>query len=275
MNNGGPGGSQNPWNSGEVYERYMGRWSSLVAREFLSWLDVAPGCCWLDLGSGTGALTRSILELNAPTLVKGIDRSEDYVLYARKSILDRRALFDVADAQALAGEPDGHYDAVVSGLVLNFLPQPQRAVREMARVAKPGGAVAAYVWDYARKMQFLRHFWNAATALDPSAFHLDEGRCFPLCQPEALTELFRSAGLQSIEVRAIEVSTDFRDFDDYWLPFLGGQGPAPSYTMSLTEESRRQLRERIRASLPFAIDGSIPLVARAWAVRGLRPRTTS
>jgi hypothetical protein len=140
----------------------------------------------------------------------------------------------------------------------------------MTRVAKSDGIVAAYVWDYAGKMQMMRHFWNAAAALDPQAIELDEGRRFPLCRPKPLTELFQSVGLRNVEVRAIDISTDFKDFDDYWSPFLGGQGPAPSYAMALSEERRVALRERIRAGLPFALDGSIPLVARAWAVRGVR-----
>ena len=159
---------------------------------------------------------------------------------------------------------------MVAGLVLHFVPQPQLALSEMIRVAKPGGRVAAYVWDYAGKMQLLRHFWNAAAALDPQAADLDEGRRFPLCQPQPLVELFQSAGLKNVEVRAIDISTDFKDFDDYWSPFLGGQGPAPSYTLSLSEDQRAALRERLRAGLPIALDGSIPLVARTWAVRGVR-----
>jgi len=118
-------------------------------------------------------------------------------------------------------------------------------------------------------MQLMRHFWNAALALDPNAFDLDEGRRFPLCQPMALTALFQSAGLKNVEVRAIDISTDFKDFDDYWSSFLGGQAPASGYVMTLSEERRAALRERIRAGLPFALDGSIPLVARAWAVRGV------
>ena len=161
------------------------------------------------------------------------------------------------------------YDAIVSGRVLNFIPQPERAVAEMARAARPGGVVAAYVWDYAGKMQLMRHFWNAAVALDPAAFDLDEGRRFPICKPGPLADLFRSAGLKDVEVRAIDIPTDFQDFDDYGSPFLGGQAPAPGYAMSLSEERRAALRERIRAGLPFALDGSIPLVARAWAVRGV------
>ena len=134
----------------------------------------------------------------------------------------------------------------MSGLALNFIPQPARAAAEMVRLVKPEGVVAAYVWDYAGKMQLMRHFWNAAAALDPLAYDLDEGRRFPLCQPDPLRELFQQAGLSGVEVRPIDIATDFRDFDDFWSPFLGGQGPAAGYAMSLSEEGRLALRERIR-----------------------------
>jgi SAM-dependent methyltransferase len=257
------------WASGAAYERYVGRWSRLVVREFLPWLGVAPGGRWLDLGCGTGALSQTILEIATPAQVKGIDRSDEHIAYAQTHVHDQRARFAVGDAQSLAGET-AHYDAAVSGLVLNFLPQPERAVREMARVTRPGGIVAAYVWDYAGEMQLMRHFWDAAVALDPTAAELDEGRRFPLCRPEPLTGLFGRAGLREVEVRAIDIATHFRDFDDYWSPFLGGQGPAPGYAMALSDERRAALRERIRAALPFARDGAIPLIARAWAVRGVR-----
>jgi hypothetical protein len=152
--------------------------------------------------------------------------------------------------------------------MLNFLPQPAAGLAEMARVARPTGQVAVYVWDYAGQMQLMRHFWDAAAALDPAARDLDEGRRFPLCGPTPLTALFEAAGLLAVEVRALEVPTTFRDFDDYWSPFLGAQGPAPSYAMSLTETDRDRLRDRLRASLPTAPDGSIRLTARAWAARG-------
>jgi SAM-dependent methyltransferase len=163
---------------------------------------------------------------------------------------------------------DLQFDAVVSGLTLNFVPEPDRAAAELARVAAPGGVVAAYVWDYAEGMAMMRYFWDAATALDPAAAELDEGRRFPLCQPDALGRLWTGAGLADVEVRAIEVPTRFADFDDYWTPFLGGQGPAPGYVMSLDEERRDALRDLLHARLPSAQDGSIPLTARAWAVRG-------
>lgn len=259
---------QEVWANGDVYESYVGRWSRLVAPVFLDWLAVSPDSHWLDVGCGTGALSQTILAHSAPRTVKGIDRSEGFVAFARERVRDGRASFGSADAQTLPEETNS-YDCAISGLMLNFLPQPERAVAEMTRVVRPGGVVAAYVWDYAGKMQLMRHFWNAAAALDPAAYELDEGRRSPMCQPEPLRRLFEAAGLKSVEVRAIDIDTDFKNFDDYWIPFTGGQGPAPSYAMSLTEERRAVLRERLRASLPFALDGSIPLVARAWAVRGI------
>jgi len=256
------------WANGNMYERYVGRWSRPVAREFLKWLAVPAGQKWLDVGCGTGALSQTILEFSGPAHIKAIDRSEAFVAFARAQIPDQRIEFEVGDAQALNVEL-GIFDAIASGLVLNFIPQPEQALAGMRRLARKGGVVGAYVWDYAGRMQMVRHFWDAAMALDPNASELDQGRRFPICHPEALSQLFESAGLHNVEVRPIEVSTVFRDFDDYWLPFLGGQGPAPSYLMSLSDERRATLRERIRAELPISADGSIPLVARAWAVRGV------
>ena len=258
------------WASGAAYEPYVGRWSRLVARKFLAWLAVPPGGQWLDVGSGTGALSQTILAMAAPRAVRGIDRSDGYVSFARAQVRDERASFETGDAQALP-VLSAEFDVAVSGLVLNFVPQPERMAAEMARAVRPGGIVAVYVWDYAGQMQLMRQFWDAAAALDPPAAELDEGRRFPVCAPQPLAELLHGAGLERIETRPIDVPTVFRDFDDYWGPFVGGQGPAPSYTMSLSEERRVLLRERLRAALPAATDGSIPLVARAWAARGARP----
>jgi hypothetical protein len=157
---------------------------------------------------------------------------------------------------------------VVSGLVLNFVPEPRAALFEMARVCGGAGTIAAYVWDYARGMELMRCFWDAAVELDPAAAPLDEGTRFPLCRPEALETLFAGAGLQAVAVTSIDVPTPFKDFDDYWQPFLGGQGPAPAYVATLQEGARERLRDRIRAAIPVAADGSISLNARAWAVRG-------
>ena len=257
------------WASGVAYEPYVGRWSRLVAREFLEWLAIRPGACWLDIGCGTGALSQTILEVASPLLVLGVDPSEGYLAFARERIQDTRADFLLGDAQALPVSSSA-YDIVVSGLVLNFVPQPGQALREMVRAVRKGGTVAAYVWDYAGQMQLMRYFWNAAMALDPAACTLDEGQRFPLCQPQPLRQLFQAAQLRKVEVRSIDVPTTFRDFDDYWSPFLGGQVPAPCYAMSLSEERRVALREQIRAALPIAPDGSVHLIARAWVVRGVR-----
>ena len=257
------------WASGQAYEPYVGRWSRRVAGRFLQWLGVAADGRWLDVGCGTGALTQTILREATPRSVQGVEPSEAYRAVAQQQVVDERVRFEAGDARALPVE-DAAFEAVVSGLMLNFVPEPERAVAEMARAVRPGGVVAAYVWDYAGKMQLMRHFWNAATALDGAAAALDEGRRFPVCQPEALAALWRGANLGAVETTAIDIDTDFVDFDDYWMPFTGGQGPAPGYAMALSEERRAALRERIRAALPFALDGSVPLVARAWAVRGVR-----
>ena len=240
-----------------------------MAREFLGWLAVPSGGRWLDVGCGTGALTETILSVAVPGEVVGIDPSPAFVAFARDRVKHPRVRFDVGDAQALHVDP-ATFDAVVAGLVINFVPEPGEAVAEMARVARPGGTVAAYVWDYAEGMQMMRHFWDAAAALDPQSRELDEGSRFTLCRPEPLADLFRNTGLDNVEVRAIDVPTVFRDFDDYWSPFLAGQAPAPAYAMSLDQEQRAELREHIRASLPTNAKGEHHLIARAWAARGIR-----
>jgi SAM-dependent methyltransferase len=256
------------WAAGDAYEPYVGRWSRLVAREFLAWLALGPDLRWLDVGCGTGALTQTILAQANPREVTGIDPSEGFIAYARDRTRDPRAAFKTADARGLAAADAGGFDAAVAGLVLNFIPAPAEALTAIARAVRPGGTVACYVWDYAEGMQMMRAFWDAAVALDPGARELDEGRRFPLCRPEPLRALFDEAGLQRTQLRAIDVPTVFKSFDDYWSPFLGGQGPAPTYCMALSEDRRRQLRDRIRAALPVASDGSIRLSARAFTIRG-------
>ncbi len=255
------------WDAGDPYDPYIGRWSRPVAAVFLDRLAVAPGRDWLDVGCGTGALTCAILARCAPATVTGIDPSAGFLAQARQRLADPRISFRQGDAQALP-VPDAAFDAVVSGLVLNFVPDQPRAAAELCRVARPGATIAAYVWDYAEGMQMLRRFWDAAVAREPAAAALDEARRFPLCRPEALRALFAEAGLGEVSVEPIEVPTVFRDFEDFWTPFLGGQGPAPAWCMSLDEARRAAIRDRLRATLPLAPDGTIPLTARAWMVRG-------
>jgi SAM-dependent methyltransferase len=262
------------WAVGDAYEAYVGRWSRIVAPAFLRWLDVPPCRRWLDVGCGTAALTRAVLTVAEPEQVVGVDPAEGFLAEARARVVDPRASFHAGDARSLP-LPDRRFDVVVSGLALNFVPDGQQAAAEFARVTTVGGVAAAYVWDYADGMAMIRHFWDAATTLDPGAAMLDEGRRFPLCRPEPLRELWTEAGYDSVAVRSIEIDTVFAGFDDYWKPFLGGQGPAPAYAMSLTEENRDALRDLLRVRLPTGSDGTIALTARAWAVRGVTTDTSA
>ena len=255
------------WSSGSGYELYVGRWSRLVATRFIDWLASTPGGRWLDVGCGTGALTETILTAAQPALVRGVDPSIDYVKFARDRISDPTAEFEVADAHHLPGD-DGSYDYTVSALVLNFLSDPAGGLDEMKRVTRSGGHVATYVWDYAQGMELMRYLWDAASELHPQAASLDEGARFPICRPEPLRSLWEHAALRDVSVVPIDIDTVFSDFDDYWSPFLGGQGPAPGFVMSVSESARAELRALLQSRLPVQDDGSIRLRARAWGVRG-------
>lgn len=257
------------WASGDAYEPFIGRWSRLVAAEFVKWLNPRRGRTWLDVGCGTGALSQTILTDAEPSTVRGIDPSADFVATARRRVKDSQVEFTVGDAGSIEA-PDSSYDYVVSGLVINFIPDVASAIVEMGRVARSGGRVASYVWDYSDGMQMLRYFWDAATELDPRAADLDEGLRFDVCRPEPLADIWKESGLVEVNVVPIEVPTIFSDFDDYWNPFLGGQGPAPTYAMSLDEETRGKLRDLVRERLPIDDRGRIALAARAWAVAGTR-----
>ncbi|MGA5299429.1 class I SAM-dependent methyltransferase [Nucisporomicrobium flavum] len=249
------------WDVGDAYEAYVGRWSRRVAREFVAWLAVPPGGLWLDAGCGTGALSAAAREAGAARVL-GVDPSLGFL---RQNSGDRAA----GDARALPLR-GARFDAVVSGLALNFVPGPARAAAEFARVAAPGGTVAAYVWDYVEGMTMMRLFWDAAAEADPGG-GMDEGARFPLCRPDPLAALWRDAGLGEVAVRAVEIPTVFSDWEDYWQPFLGGQGAAPAYLAGLDEEKQMAVREALRRRVPVEEDGSIRLTARAWAVRGVRP----
>jgi len=254
------------WERGSPYERYVGRWSRQVAPLFLAWLEIPAGRRWLDVGCGTGALCAAIADRCAPVSIAGVEPSDGFLETAKENLAGRASLHRGSATAIPLG--DATVDVVVSGLVLNFVPDQPAALSEMARVTGAGGTIAAYVWDYAGRMELMRIFWDAAAELDPAAAKLDEGVRFPLCRPEALERLFTGAGLEDVEVKAIDITTQHPDFDDYWQPFLGGQGPAPAYAMSLDEPARARLRDRVRERAPAAADGSISLTARAWAVRG-------
>lgn len=270
---GATGAPADIWAQGDLYERYMGRWSRLAAAQVVALLGVPPSAHWLDVGCGTGALARSITTLAAPACVVAVDQSADFVAHAAGALDDRRVVFLVGDATSLplAG---ASVDVVVSGLVLNFLPDPGAALRELRRVARPGGTVAAYVWDYADGMQPIRAFWDAAIDLAPSARDVDEAARFPLCHPDRLRNLFVDAGLSGVQTHTIDVEARFRDFDDYWTPFLSGVGPAPGYCAALPADQRDQLRARLLARVSPSGAGPISMNARAFAARGTVPQSS-
>jgi SAM-dependent methyltransferase len=257
------------WDSGDSYERYIGRWSRRVALDFVTWLGCPPGRAWLDVGCGTGALSAAVLARAQPSVLYAVEPSGDFRKTAQAN-LGERATVLAGDAASIPLAADA-VDVVVSGLVLNFVPDRAAALHEMKRVTRPGGVIAGYVWDYAGKMEFLRAFWDVVTEIDGGARVLDEAVRFPLCGAEPLRALFESGSLVDVAVKAIDIPTPFASFDELWEPFLGGQGPAPTYVASLTPENRERLRERLRLALPIAADGSIALMARAWAGRGKLP----
>jgi SAM-dependent methyltransferase len=245
----------------------MGRWSRRLAPAFVSWLRIPGGVHWLDVGCGTGALTHEICRGAHPASVLGCDPAAAFIEYARQNCQDARVAFVVAGAGKLPGRADG-FGSVTSLLALNFFPDPHAAVQEMCSLVARRGVVSACVWDYAGGMEFLRYFWDAVAEVDSSATGLDEGDRFRLCHPNALVELFRSGGLRDTRSEPIEILTEFASFDDFWRPFLGGTGTAPSYVAALDADRRAMLARELEAALPRRSDGTIALTARAWAVRG-------
>ncbi|MCA9939315.1 MAG: class I SAM-dependent methyltransferase [Anaerolineales bacterium] len=260
-------GVRDQWAAGSSYEDFMGRWSRRLAPEFVSWLQIPRGVHWLDVGCGTGALADAVCRHADPASVVGCDPSPPFVAYARELSRDARQSFVIAGVGSLPHRPGG-YGSVTSLLALNFLPDPEGAVHEMCSVAAPRSTVSACVWDYGDGMLFLRHFWDAVASQDSTASALDEGARFPLCRRDALASLFHASGLRDVRCESLEIRTEFAGFDDYWRPFLGGTGPAPSYVASLNAERRANLARKLEEKLQQGPDGMIILNARAWAVCG-------
>ncbi|HEY7993278.1 MAG TPA: class I SAM-dependent methyltransferase [Candidatus Eremiobacteraceae bacterium] len=261
------------WTDAEAYDAYIGRWSRIAAEMFVDWLGVAPRSAWLDVGCGTGALSQAIIARTAPTRVLGIDKSQAFAARAKSLISDDRFSVNTGDASRLA-MPDGSFDAVVSGLMLNAVPDQRGTLSEFVRVTRPGGVVATYLWDYDGEMQVLRYFWKAAKALDPAADALsDIDEAYAICKPDRLKSTFVEVGLDSVEVRALDVPAHFRDFDDYWAPLQRGHAPSQEHVASLSDVEKVRLKDHLRAILPANPDGSIDLLARAWAAKGARPPT--
>jgi len=253
------------------YERFMGRWSRLLAPKYIAFAGVKNGDRVLDVGTGTGSLASALETTMTSSEIVGIDPSEGFINYAKKNAKSGRARFEVGDAQALRF-PDASFDQTMALLVMNFVPDHNKAIGEMRRVTRPQGVVSACVWDYNAGMQMLRFFWDEAVALDPAIEPKDE-RHMKLSREGQLGELWKKAGLVNVQEKPLAIDQTYASFDDYWGPFLRGAGPGGAYVVSLSEERRRQLEARMRKRLlGNREDGAFVLEARAWCVRGEVPK---
>ncbi|MDF3073577.1 MAG: class SAM-dependent methyltransferase [Alphaproteobacteria bacterium] len=255
------------WQAGDSYDAFMGRWSRRIAPQFLDWLAIPAGREWIEIGCGTGALSAAILSKADPKSLIAIDPSQGFIDKARANVTDARVDFRVGDAQEISA-PNASRDVAVAALALNFVPDRPKALAEMKRVLRPNGMLGFYVWDYpGGGQEFIRAFWRAATALDSSAQEFNETKRFPYCTPDGLRDLTQSADFSVVEIAALETPTVFKDFADYWHPFILGAGPAPGYCTKLAPDARERLREKLERELPREADGSISMRARAWGVK--------
>ncbi len=257
---------------GEVYEKFMGQWSRACGRKLVEWLGIPAGLKWLDVGCGTGAFTSVILEACAPKSIVGIDAMETQLVGAKSRVTDERVDFRVGDAQALPFDDDA-FDAAASALVLNFVPDHKKMVTEMKRVVRPSGTVAVYVWDFAGGGEIAQHIGAAIAARDPKAAdHCANVRHDERTRLEALSQLFKEAGLDNAGTLPIEIGVEFGDFDFYWSSNIGFASPVAIYANGLSSDDREQFMGEVKERLPIAADGSIRYTARASAVRGYVPQ---
>src|ERR1022692_3584964 len=255
----------------EAYERFMGRWSRLVAPQLIDFTDLPDRGQFLDVGSGTGALSFALAERKPRAHVRGIDPSKEYVAYANsRNAYPDRVSFEEGDAQKLRFA-DASFDASLSLLVFNFIPDPGKALREVRRVTKPGGRISAAVWDYGDGMRMLRAFWDSAASIDAKSERLDE-KHMPLCRAGELAELWRQGVLENVHEQPQVITMRFESFADYWDAFLLGQGPAGVFVKSLNHDQVRALRDELKSRVsPSAENLPITLSARVWSVCGTVP----
>jgi len=243
----------------EAYDRFMGRYSRLLAPQLADLAGLAAGQRALDVGCGPGALTGELVARLGAASVAAVDPSESFVEAARARLPGVEVR--LASAEELPFETDA-FDAALAQLVVHFMADPVAGLAEMRRVTRPGGVVVACVWDFAGGGAPLSRFWEAARELDPGV--VDESHLAGARQGH-LAELFAAAGLHDIEETGLTIEREHAGFDEWWEPYTGGVGPAGTYVQTLSPEGQRELRDRCRALLP---DGPFVLVSRAWAARG-------
>jgi SAM-dependent methyltransferase len=254
------------WNDAVGYEAYVGHWSRALAPRFLDWLAPPARLRWLDVACGTGALTSAILAHCAPEEVVGVDTSADYLASAQANCSDPRVRFLVGDANDLSF-PSTSFDVSVSALALNFIAF-DRAFAEQHRVVRPGGTIAAYVWDYAGEYEFARRFWDAALSIDSRAAAYDPGRNAAICREQNLREGLVAAGCSGVETRVLDDSGEFPSREAYWSAFDGRQGSTSEYLALLTDQERLRLKDAVFSTMPPHCP--VKLKVRALAVKGLR-----
>jgi SAM-dependent methyltransferase len=252
----------------EAYERLMGRWSQQLAPQLIGFGGLAPGERVLDVGCGTGSLTAALHAAADLAAIAAVDVSEAYLAFARARNPDPRIRFEPADARALPF-PDAAFDRAYSMLVLLFVPDAARAVAEMCRVVRPGGRVVAAVWDTFGGMPQARLIWDIAGVLDPT---LERPLFRPMTAPDELAQAWRAHGLLEVEQTNLLVRMDFASFDDYWAPFLGGEGALGKFVVDLAPARRATLQDHVRrAYLANRPDGPRSFPNVAWACRGTVP----
>jgi SAM-dependent methyltransferase len=256
--------TDNLFTDGDAYERMMGRWSRLAGATFMHWLDPPKNLRWLDAGCGNGAFTEELISRCSPASATAIDPSEDQLAYARTRPGVQAADFRVGDAQRLAFA-DHSFDVAIMALVISFLPDPDRAVAEMARVVRPGGWVAAYMWDTLGGGAPTNPVYLAIESMGFSAARpptpAASGR-------EAMQASWEKAGLESIDTRVIRIPVTYADFDDFWISNAAPIGPQGKLIAGMSPAVREQLRSRLRDRLPIAADGRIAYESFANAVKG-------
>ena len=260
-----------PFDDGDAYDRYMGRWSRAIGQRFLEWLDPPPHLGWLDVGCGTGVFTRLVLDHSAPDTITGMDPSPAQVEHARRTVKAPQVEFREGSAIDLPFET-GTFDVVVSALAIHFFPDRRQAFREMLRVTRSGGIVAGYTW---RKSATIidAPYGPLARAVIEVAGDVMSSPVVPEAMPEGLRAALVTERYAEIDVTTIEATQTFRDFEDYWTSQTGTfPHPVAKSVAALSDDDRKRLRDMLRTALPAAADGTITYAARATAFKARKPR---